>query len=1018
MVAQFNRLFLAFSVLSLVALFGGCSKEPASTVNSPDSSSTHGSLESHISHKSQVTAKLTEGTNIAAAHDARTGNQVLALQGALYLQKANELTPTQITRWDEDAWEPDISPDGEKVIYEGYYYGNWDLWQKSLDADASPEQLTSGMYDDREPQYSPDGTSVLFSSDRGNSYDIWRLNLSEGKLRQLTFTDGETHSPAWSPDGNRYAYITDGRPNSHVYIHSLTDTEPDLIYESQGKLSALSWSPDGKNLSLRSLDRAENGNALTSLRLINIQNGTDSILSPTGADIFPFRAQWINNDSFIYTSDGLVKQWNQGQIESIPFSIEVSLEIPDYPRKQRDFDSSEPKPVLGISYPTISPNGDLVAYSAIGDLWLWQISTCTLTQLTSDAAADQMPSWSPDGNSLSYVSDKNGLFQVWVYDLTTGITKPIEIDRKVVSFPAFSPDGKKIAFYTDVPGQPLLHVSGQLSIYDLASKKIEYFHTPMPPEPLAWSADGKHVITSNLSRYNLRYREGLYDLSITNIATGEEHQIRPEPHRSIKHASYSSGASAVTYSQDGLLYIQKLNADMQPAGSSVQLHDQLADTPTWSADGAYISFQAGDKLKRLNLNNNEIIDITPPMQWTLDQPQENWILRVGRLYDGVSEDYQHNVDILVEGNRIADISPIDETTTLTVVDALDKTVIPGMFESHSHIGDHNHDEEQGRVWLAYGITSVRDPGSNPYLASERKEAWGSGRRIGPRLFTSGHNIDGNRIFYAVSESISSDAHLERALKRSRLLDVDLIKTYVRLPNSQQKRVVEFAHKMGVPTTSHELLPAAAMGVDGIEHFTGTSRRGYTTKISEIGRSYQDVEEVLAVSGMSVVPTMVVPGVVLTFGEQDDLYSTETFNAFYGPETRDSYQDFMSFFGPGAEGYVNNYGELLSKLVARGALVGTGTDSPFTPFGTGLHAELRLYQREGLEPWQIMHSATYQSARVTQVEHDLGSIEVGKLADMVIINGDPLSDISELSKIDMTIKNGRRYPIDDLRYPNN
>jgi imidazolonepropionase-like amidohydrolase len=214
-------------------------------------------------------------------------------------------------------------------------------------------------------------------------------------------------------------------------------------------------------------------------------------------------------------------------------------------------------------------------------------------------------------------------------------------------------------------------------------------------------------------------------------------------------------------------------------------------------------------------------------------------------------------------------------------------------------------------------------------------------------------------------------------------------------------------------TSHELLPAAAYGVDYVEHFTGTSRRGYATKISELGRSYEDVVEVLSRTGMGIVPTMVVPGVVLTFREQDDLYSTPQFNAFYGPPAKKNYQDFMGFFGPGSEAYVDAYGKLLSRLIERGALVGVGTDSPYTPFGTGLHAELRLYQREGLAPYQILQAATLQSARIAGVDKDLGSIEVGKLADMVIIDGDPLADISNVTRVAGTVKNGRYYPIDAL-----
>jgi imidazolonepropionase-like amidohydrolase len=438
--------------------------------------------------------------------------------------------------------------------------------------------------------------------------------------------------------------------------------------------------------------------------------------------------------------------------------------------------------------------------------------------------------------------------------------------------------------------------------------------------------------------------------------------------------------------------------------------------PSFSHSGEYIAYLAGRDLYRLHLPSGKRENISPRMSWRMDVPDQRWVLRAGRLFDGTSNSYISNVDITINGHRIETVGPVDPDTPLPVRDASDSTVIPGLFESHAHIGDHNLSEQQGRAWLAYGITSVRDPGSNPYLANERREAWDSGRRTGPRTFITGHNIDGNRVYYAVAEGITSDAHLERALQRSRELDVDFIKTYVRLSDRRQRRVVDAAHAMGVPVTSHELLPAAAYGVDYVEHFTGTSRRGYTTKISELGRSYQDVVDILSETGMGIVPTMVVPGVVLTFREQNDLYSTEQFNTLYGEAAKKNYQDFMSFFGPGSEGYVDAYGELLSKLTERKALVGTGTDSPFTPFGTGLHAELRLYQREGLEGHQILQAATLQSARIAGAARDLGTIEAGKLADMVIIEGDPLADISEITHIRGTIKNGRYYALEDLLYP--
>lgn len=984
-----------------------------------------------------IEVTLNEGTNLAVAVNPITNDKVLALQGTLYHQASDELQALAISQWYDDAWEPSISNDGSKVVYKGYRDGSFDLWQidlSAIDSDseisALPIQLTDSLFDDREPQYSPDDSKIIFSSDRLGSYDIWLLDLESGELRPLTQIEQEAHSPAWAADGQSFAYIVSDRQGSQIYKQNLeTTNEPEIVYSFEdqtnavkSQISGLQWLPDSSALSFRALDRDSSGNAYTSLKLLDLETGQVDNLSPEGVDVFPFRANWLKNGEVVYAADGKVQRLNPAinlspSAESSEVSIEefqVNLELnrTPYQPKQTDFDSSIDQPVLGISYPVISPDGETVAFSAIGDLWLWSQQDSELIQLTDDPAADQSPRWSSDGEKLVYISDVDGQPRIKIRDLSTAEIQTLALDQKELSFPSWSADGRKLAYFTDVPGNPLLHVVGQLTVLDLDSGQTKTLLNPMPPQTINWSHDGSHLLTTRLYPYSQRYREGLYLPVIVNIESGESHSLTPVADRSVTHASLSD-TNQLIYSQDGVLNSVQLDSNYQIESEPVVLFNELADSPNINPNGSSIVFQSGSRLMQMDVNSELTTDITPPLSWNRDQPEEEWILRAGRLFDGTGNQYQTDVDILIRANRIASIGPIDLNTELDVLDASEQTVIPGLFESHAHIGDHNHSEPQGRAWLAYGITSVRDPGSNPYLANERKEAWESARRIGPRTFITGHNMDGNRVFYAVVEGISSDEHLERALLRTKELNLDFIKTYVRMSDTHQRRVVEFAHQIGIPVTSHELLPAAAYGVDHIEHFTGTSRRGYATKISELGRSYQDVHEVLSKSGMGIVPTMVVPGVVLTFSEQDDLYDTRQFNAFYGAEAKQNYQDFMGFFGPGSEGYVDAYGELLSNLIESGALVGTGTDSPFTPFAAGLHAELRLYQREGLAPYQILRAATIDSARIAGVDQHLGSIEAGKLADMVVIDGDPLSQISDLSEISYTIKNGRAYSLDEL-----
>ena len=960
-------------------------------------------------------ARINEGTNLAVALNPVTGNRILALQGTLYLQTDGETQVQPITEWFDDAWEPDVSPDGSRLVYKGYRDGAFDLWELALSEGAQPVKLTDSPFDDREPQYSPDATRIIFSSDRLGSYDIWQLDLASSRLSPLTQNEDEAHSPTWAPDGNAFAYVISDRTGSRILLQRLGESLQEIL-SGPTRISGLQWLPDGEGLSYRALDRDASGNAFTTLRLIKLASSTIKNLSAPGMDVFPFRADWTSSKQVTFTADGKVQTLTIGSgMQTQEFEALVTLNRTPYVKKKTDFDSSAPRPVLGISYPVISPDGETIAFGALGDIWLWSPIRSELMQITDDPAADQTPGWSADGKQLVYISDADGQPRIQILELASKSVTTLMIDQKEISFPSWSPDGRQLAYFTDVPANPLLHVVGQLTVYNIDTKETRTLLKPMAPQNINWAGDGKHLLTTSLQTYSDRFREGLYLPVVVNIETGKSHSIKPVANRSVTHASLAADNQLV-YVQDGVLNALQLDDGLRSTGAPSILFNDLADTPSINVFGEVVVFQSGARLLQIDIATKQVSDITPPMRWRMDQPSEEWILRAGRVFDGKSENYQANLDIHIRGNRIVDIKPVQLDTKLPVLDATDKAVIPGLFESHAHIGDHNLSEPQGRAWLAYGITSVRDPGSNPYLANERKEAWSSGRRIGPRTFITGHNIDGNRVFYAVVEGISSDEHLERALRRAKALEVDFIKTYVRLSDRQQRRVVEFAHGIGIPVTSHELLPAAAYGVDHIEHFTGTSRRGYATKISELGRAYQDVVEVLSKAGMGIVPTMVVPGVVLTFSEQDDLYDTRQFNTFYGSSAKKNYQDFMGFFGPGSEGYVDAYGELLSRLIERGVLVGTGTDSPFTPFAAGLHAELRLYQREGLKPHEILHAATLQSARIAGVDDDLGSIEVGKLADMVIVDGDPLSEISDLSNITHTIKNGRTYRLEELLNP--
>ena len=128
--------------------------------------------------------------------------------------------------------------------------------------------------------------------------------------------------------------------------------------------------------------------------------------------------------------------------------------------------------------------------------------------------------------------------------------------------------------------------------------------------------------------------------------------------------------------------------------------------------------------------------------------------------------------------------------------------------------------------------------------------------IGPRLFPTGEAVDGERVYYSMMIPTTSEAQLYRELNRLKALDFDLVKLYVRLPYAWMVKGDEFAHQqMGVETASHYLLPAVALGNDGMSHISATSRTGYAYSRSYTGVSYEDVRKMLSESGMFTITTL-------------------------------------------------------------------------------------------------------------------------------------------------------------------
>jgi hypothetical protein len=310
----------------------------------------------------------------------------------------------------------------------------------------------------------------------------------------------------------------------------------------------------------------------------------------------------------------------------------------------------------------------------------------------------------------------------------------------------------------------------------------------------------------------------------------------------------------------------------------------------------------------------------------------------------------------------------------------------------------------------------------PYEAIEDRESMESGRRVGPRVFLTGYLLDGWRPYYPIASTAPSEAVVDMEVERARRLGYDLLKTYVRLPDLLQKRAIEGAHRIGIPTSSHEIYPAALSGTDSVEHLGATSRRGYSPKQSGMGRAYEDVIQIVAKQKMTITPTIALGGYQAAVAVDPTLLQD--------PRMKQLQPAWVGAGGGGGGGRGGRGGggdDAFRRVIARsaktiadlqraGVSIIAGVDAPLVPNGLALHTEIAGYVEAGLTPYQALQTATINTATLLNAQKDLGTIEPGKLADLVIVEGNPLVNIRDTTRVRKVIRDGEVIAVEDLLAP--
>ncbi|MEU1332901.1 amidohydrolase family protein [Streptomyces sp. NPDC005865] len=936
---------------------------------------------------------------------------------------------------------PVYAPDGTSVAFCAYQDGGFHIW--TMHADGSRlRQRTDGPWDDRGPAWSPDGTRIAFASERGGdpvkggSYRIHVLDLASGALTRLTGRPGqdgplqdgpwEDFDPTWSPDGTRILFVRgttvttpqgtslDSRTIAAVPARGTGPVTVAHTETAAAQVMTPALSPDGKHLAHLRTTPAPHASCTL------VVDGRPVDLS---GDLAPVPPRWTTDGRLLLTVDGrftLVRPGSESAPQVIPFRGTLPVDRPRYRVKEYDLGLGRARPTRGIHLPALSPDGHRIAFAALNSLWLAHTSGGRPPRRLHRAAATAYllgPTWAPDGKSLVYADDRDGLLGVYRHDLATGTETALATGGRV--HPVLSPDGERLA---------CLDLTGRLLVRELASGTERALADPLgggglPGRP-SWSPDGRYLALCDRNRLNYRFREGYNLIRIVDTRTGADHLHAVAPHTSLSDR-YDSGpvwspdGRLLAVIVDSALHVLPVEPDGTPRGAPRMLSAEPADHPSWSGDSKTLLHLSNGRLRLIGAEGGDPRTVRVPLDHRRPTPAD-LVLHAGRLWDGTGDgdDVREDVDVVVRGGRIASVRPhrpAGRVPAARRVDASRHTVVPGLWDTHTHPWQTTYGGRQTVGQLTYGITTAVSLGGFAYEQARIREAVAAGELAGPRLLTTGELLDGSRVAYSMGRAHRNRAALRRSLDRGAALDWDFVKTYVRAPGWVMEEAARYAHeRLGVRAGSHLLSPGIQLGQDLTTHLQATQRAEFGHATTATGRAWDDVVEIYSAHGaaFSLIATPFTSAPLI--GADPALADDPRVTAVMPPWDAAAVKAGAAV-PPSADqlATLRRETDIYRRILAAGGKVALGTDQPLVPVGLSLHLGLRALHRGGLSPAATLRTATVLPARIFGLDRHLGTIEAGKIADVTVVDGDPFTDFDTMVRTVSVLRGGTPYATDDL-----
>jgi imidazolonepropionase-like amidohydrolase/Tol biopolymer transport system component len=958
--------------------------------------------------------------------------------------------------------QPRFSPDGKRISFTSDAGGGDNLWVMDVSGKNARQVTKENFRLLNNSAWTPDGNYLVarkhFTSGRSlGAGEIWMYHVQGGSGVQLTKrkNDQQDVGEPWVDPSGRYVYFSEDvypggffqynkDPNSQIYVIKRYDRDSGEIETVEGGPGGAfrpQVSPDNKKLAF-----VRRVHTKTVLYIQDLETG---ISTPVYDELSKDQQEawaifgtypgfnWLpDNKHIVIWAKGKIRKINteDGTADEIPFKASATHKITDAIQFKQDIDP-ETFTSRVIRSPILSPDGKTLAFNAAGYLYTKKMPNGKPKRLTQGTDFEFEPSFSPDGTTIIFVTwndeERGAIMKIAAKG---GTPTKLTSSKGIYRTPAYSVDGSKLVYYreggngaqgsgyTQKPGIYWMNKDGgqqHFVIDDGANPKFSnkgdriyyqkggYIFGSLDKSLRSVNLDGLDQKTHLHAKY-----AGAFTLSPDNkwVAFGELYNLYIMP--------FSDNGKTIELSAD------------QKAMPMAKVTDDAGYNVQWSSASDKLSWTLGAKHYTLSLKNaftfledspdsisdipKTIVDINLTLK--TERPEGVIAFTGARLITMKGEEIIENGVLLVESNRIKAIGKIGDITipkNAKTIDVTGKTIVPGFIDTHAHLKAFRPGLSPQKDWpyyanLAFGITTTHDPSTNTKMALSQSEMVRVGNMVGPRIFSTGtilYGADGD--FKAV---INKYEDAKFAIKRTKAFGAFSVKSYNQPRREQRQQIIKAARENGVMvypeggSTFYHNLTMILDGHTSIEHNI------------PVAPLYEDVLQLWAASKTANTPTLIVNYA----GMSGEYYWYQTTNVWenehllkYTPRSVIDRRSRHRTMVP-MEEYENGHiltSKSLKNLVDRGVKVCVGGHGQLQ--GLGVHWEMWMLGQGGMTNYEVLRAATIHGAEYIGIGDDLGSLEVGKLADLVVLNNNPLDYIQNTQSVKYTMINGKLYDVSTM-----